>query len=553
MKKIRNITWLFSALALGMVSCDWQINNGAYKETWQVDPHKDTIVINNANEPSSLDPQQSNGAVESSILRVLFEGLTKVDEYGNAQPALAESWQDKDKKLWLFHLRKDARWSNGEPVTAHDVVYSWRRLANPATGSPVTSALTDVAVRNAKAILSGKAPLDSLGIYALDDHTLQVILEKPVPFFLQTLDSVALAPLPVKVIEREGKHWTQAGHMISNGPYYLKEWHINNSILLVRNHLYWNNSHTKNNRLRFLPISSATSDVINYMSGREDVSAGALPPEMYAKIKANYPHELNVAPMACVEFLDVNLRHPPFNDQRVRLALTMSLPREILVSKVLGQGQKISYTVTPDFIKGMHFLVPYWAKWSEQKRIERAKQLLKEAGYNKNHPLEFELLYNTTEKNRQQILTVANEWTKRLSVVKVRLRNIEWKTYLAALYTGDYEMVRRGTCANYNDPSSFLLAYLSDSPDNTDGYKSARYNAAVYGIFAKNLSSKDLMNRYQQAEAILMEDVPSLIMYTHVQSRLIKGYVKGFKPTITGNIDWDQLWLNKDKKSGSLL
>ncbi|MFH4355394.1 MAG: ABC transporter substrate-binding protein [Neisseriaceae bacterium] len=536
---------IIGSLALFLLqSCDWEVGDSAYREVSYAPAGKQAIVINIGLEPESLDPQMTNGVSEISVLKTLFEGLVQTDTNGTVIPGVAQSWEQKDYEVWTFHLRKDARWSDGAPVTAHDFVYSWRRLISPKTASPVTSALTDVAVTNAKEIVAGKKAVEELGIKALDDYTLEVTLEKPVPFFLATLDSPALYALPHDAIERYGNHWTQPEYMNNNGPYRLRAWHVNNGIEVVRNPFYWDNKNTRNEKLVFLPIVSKMGDVINYMSGNEDISYMTLPSEIFLKLKKHYPNELHVGPFACVDFYDMNLKKPPFNDRRVRLALSMTMPRRIIVDSVLAQGQEVDYTATPYFINHFQRLQPEWAKWTSQKKDREAKRLLKEAGYSKSNPLKFELLYNTSEQHRSVAITAITQWAKRLGVVRVTLNNMEWKTYLDAMRLGNFTMIRRGNCTSYNEPSVFLLANLSDSPDNYDGYHNPKYDAVIHSVFDKDIDEATLTSRYVEAEKILLEDAPIIPIYSYVQTRLVKKYVKGFRMGLFDNLKLNHLWLD---------
>ncbi|QRN40696.1 MAG: oligopeptide ABC transporter substrate-binding protein OppA [Neisseriaceae bacterium] len=540
-----HLKYLTFICLLFLSACDWQVGGSAYRETPYAKANKKDIVIN-ISEPESLDPQLTNGTNDILILKNLFERLVDTDENGNPIPALAESWEHRDYRVWTFYLRKDAHWSDGTPITAHDFVYAWRRLVDPQTSSPVVSALTDVWVLNAKEIVAGKKKVQELGVKALDDYTFEVTLEKSVPFFVIGIDHPALAALPKKSIQTYAKKWTRPQNMISSGAYRLKTWNISSNIEIVRNPYYWDDVHTKNEKIVLVPMNSQISDTVSYVSGNADISGGVVP-ELFARIKSHYPNELKVYPLACTYFYDVNLTRAPFNDKRVRLALSMTLPREIIVSKVLGQGQEVGYTLTPYFINHFTKLEPEWAKWSLEKRVAKAKQLLKEAGYSEQNPLKFEILYNTSETHKHIAVTASTEWAKQLGFVQVTLNNMEWKTYLDAMRLGNFSMLRRGGCAGCNDPSTFLLGNLSDSPDNHSGYNNPHYDKVIQDVFRADISDEQLKQQYIQAEKILLEDVALLVIHSHVGSRLVKTYVKGFKANQLETIKFNQLWLDYGK------
>lgn len=362
------------------------------------------IVINNGSEVASLDPHKIEGVPESNIILNLLDGLVNTDNRGNVVPGVAQAWQDQQGKIWLFTLRDNAKWSNGQPVTAQDFVYSWRRLADPKTASPYASYLQATHIANIDAILDGTLPADQLGIKALDDRHLQVTLSEPVPYLVSMLTNSALKPVYAPVIEKWGDAWTRPGHYVGNGAYQLSDWTVNEKIVLQRNPHYWDNAHTVIEQGTFLPIASENSDINRYRSGGLDMTNSAVPPEMFNRLRSELGEQVKVNPLLCTFYYEINNKKTPFNDVRVRSAIKLTLDRDIIANKVMGQGQIPAYSLTPPFTANVKLTPPAWFSWTQQQRNEEAKKLLAQAGYNEKNPLRFTLLYNTSDQNKNRPL-----------------------------------------------------------------------------------------------------------------------------------------------------
>ncbi|RRZ95717.1 ABC transporter substrate-binding protein [Erwinia sp. 198] len=492
-----------------------------------------SITINNGGEVSTLDPQKIEGVPESNVVINLLEGLVATDNNGHIVPGMAESWHSEAGKVWNFTLRK-ATWSNGEPVTAQDFVYSWQRLADPQTASPYASYLQYAHIENIDQILAGKKPPTSLGVRAIDDTHLQIVLSKPVPYFIALAVNAALKPVNRKAVEQWGEKWTQPAHYVGNGAYTLSDWVINEKIVLKRNPRYWNNSQTTIETATFLPITSEATDVNRYRSGEIDMTNSVLPPELFPMLKKTLGTQVRVSPLLCTFYYELNNKRPPFNDPRVRTAVKLTLDRDIIANKIMGQGQIPAGGFTPPFIDGADLPPPAWMKLTQQQRNEQAKALLSEAGYSAEKPLRFRLLYNTSDLNKKQAIAAASMWQKNLGA-QVTLDNQEWKTMLDTRRQGDFEVARATWCADYNEPSTFLNAMQSHSSNNTAFYKSDKFDE----LLAKTLSAGDTAQRaslYQQAERQLDRDSAIVPVYYRVSARLIKPWVGGF----TGKDPQDQ-------------
>lgn len=488
---------------------------------------KQEIVINNSAEPESLDPHKVSGVPESNILRQMLVGLTTTDTEGNTVPGMATEWSSEDNKVWVFKLR-DAKWSNGDPVTAHDFVYSFRRVVDPATASPYATYLAGLKVVNAQDIVDGKVKPDTLGVKAIDDKTLEVTLAEPVPYFPHALFHTSVKPVNQKVVEALGDQWTRVGNFVGNGPYTLKEWQVNERIVLERNPNYYDDANTTINKVTLLVIGSDTTDVQRYKAGEVDITYDALPPTQFKQLQSELGDEVKVSPKLCTYYYEFNHTKAPFDDVRVRRALSLVLDRDTIVDKILGQGQKVAYQFTPEATNGIKNHTPEWKSWDKAKRIEEAKKLLNEAGYSESNPLKFELLYNTNEQHKTLAVAAASFWKDALGFVDVTLANQEWKTYLDTRRTQKHQMSRGGWCADYNEASTFLNTFLSTDSSNYGKYNSPAFDAIMAQTLGADVTPEQRAELYRQAEEVLDKEAATIFVYQYVAPRLVKPYVSGF-------------------------
>lgn len=495
------------------------------------------LVRNNGAEVASLDPHKIEGVPESNVSRDLLEGLVIGDPNGKTIPGVAESWENKDFRVWTFHLRPNARWSNGDPVTAHDFVYSWRRLADPKTASPYASYLQYGHVANIDDIIAGKKSPDALGVKALDDHTFEVTLTEAVPYFYKLPIYPAMSPVHQATVEKFGDKWTLPENWVGNGAYTLKNWVVNERLVLTRNSQYWNNANTTINQVTYLPISSEVTDVNRYRSGEIDMTYNYLPIELFQKLKKELPNEVKISPYLCTYYYEINNQKAPFTDVRVRQALRLGLDQNILTNKVKNQGDTPAYGFVPPYIDGFKAQVPEWFTWSQEKRNEQAKKLLQEAGYTADKPLTLTLLYNTSDLHKKMAIAAASLWKQNIGV-NVKLENQEWKTFLSTRHQGNYDLARAGWCADYNEPSTFFNSMLSDSSSNTSHYKSKAFDDLIHQTLQVS-SDDERAALYQQAETLMDKDAVTVPVYYYANIRLVKPYVGG----LTGKDPQDNIYV----------
>ena len=503
---------------------------------------KQELVRNNGSEPASLDPHKVESDVEFNIISDLFDGLVSVSPAGEIQPRLAEKWENKDNTVWTFHLRPGIIWSDGTPITAEDIVWSWQRLVDPKTASPYASYPGSMRILNGTDIAEGKKAPESLGVKAINDSTLEVTLTQPNAAFLAMLAHPSLVPIDKVLVGRFGDKWTKPEHFVSSGAYKLSQWVVNERIVAVRNPKYWDNEHTVINKVTYLPISSEAADVNRYKAGEIDI-VYTVPINQFAQLKKTLGSELDVSPQLATYYYQFNTTRPPFNDARVRKALNLALDKDIIADKVLGQGQRPAWLISQPDIGGVKLQNPDYASWPMDKRIAEAKKLLVEAGFNDSHPLSFNLLYNTSESHQRIAIAASSMWKKNLGV-EAKLQNQEWKTMLDTMHTHNFDAVRYAWIADYDDAATFLNTFRTGDSQNTTQYSNPDYDRALVNA-AKSKTAEERGKFYQQAEDLLGRDVPAIPVYHYVRTHLVKPWVGGFTPDKLGYYYTKDMYIKK--------
>ncbi|WP_228860297.1 ABC transporter substrate-binding protein [Xenorhabdus sp. PB61.4] len=497
---------------------------------------KQEIVRNSLSEPASLDVHKVSSDVEFDIIHDFFEGLVYTDRQGNIEPRLAERWETSDNKTWVFHLRKGIKWSDGTPITAHDFVFSWRRLVEPDIVSPYGSYLENISIINANDVLTGKRKGEELGVKALDDMTLEVRLDKPMGDFLQALTHTIMVPVNKNAIEKHGEKWTRPGNFVGNGPFKLSEWKVNEKIVGVRNSHYWDDKNTVIDKVHYPVIASEKSALSRYLAGEVDFTK-TIPLESFESLKETIGDQVYTSPKVGTYFYEFNNKKLPFDNIKVRQALNLAVDRDVIAYKVLRQGQKPAYTLVPPNTGGFKFSGPDYASWTQEQRIEKAKVLLNEAGFNKDNPLKFNLLYNTHESHQKIAIAVSSMWKKNLGV-EVTLQNQEWKVMLDNMHQGKFEVIRRAWIADYNSPMSFLNMFMSGQVKNTALYENSDYDTAI-----KKASETNDVLYQQKGLDIITKDSPVIPIYYYVNSKMVKPYVGGFYVTPMGYVSTKDLYI----------
>ena len=483
----------------------------------------------NGAEPQSLDPHRTEGVPGSNIGRDLFEGLMSEAPDGTVIGGAAESWEiSEDGKIYTFSLRSDGRWSNGDPVTAEDFVYSLRRSLNPATLSRYTFILNPIV--NAEAVATGELPPTEVGVKALDTYTLEIQLQNPTPYFLGLLTHSASYPVHPPSVEAHGGQYARPGNLVSNGAYQLDEWVVQSHIKLVRNPHFWANHDTVIDEVWYYPTEDQTAELSRYRAGELDLT-NTIPKRQLRWIRENLADELVIAPYLGAYYYGFNMTQPPFaGSPELRRALTLAVDRDIITGQVTAAGEVPSYGWVPPVQNYTGQQMPE-AAWTQEQRIEEARRLYALAGYSAENPLRTQILYNTQEDHRRIAVAIASMWREALGV-EVEILNQEWKVFLDTRRQKiETEVYRGGWIGDYNDAFTFAELFESDSALNDSGYVNPEYDR----LLAEASAEGDLQRRaelLQEAERIFLEDLPILPLYFYVTARMAKPWVGGFTTNI---------------------
>ena len=489
-------------------------------------------------ERSSIDPQVSEDVSGAAFVRDLFEGLYNQDADGNLVPAGALSHSVNEAgDVYTFNLRPESKWSNGDPVTAHDFVYAWQRLVDPELASPYSWFMHVMNVKNGDAIVSGDMAPEELGVRAVDDLTLEVTLEAPTHYFALTTVHGSTFPVHRATVEAHGAEWTKPENIVVNGAYILTEHVPSERTTRERNTMYWNNENTILDKVVTLVINDENVALTRYFAGELDQTG--VPAGQYPKMKAEYPDQAHSNPRLCNYYYTFNMTdttNPAFKDVRVRQALSLAVDRSIITDAVLQGGQFQAYTFTPALTAG--FVTPDVpiASMTQAERDAKAMELMAEAGYGSDNPLSFSMLYNTSEGHKKIAVAMSQMWKQKLGA-EVELGNQEWKTFLETRGNQDFELARGAWCGDYNEASTFL-----DLLGSSSGYNDGKYsNARVDELLAMSKTSDNTQPLYTEIEQIVSEEVPVIPVYHYTGVMMLNPALKGWP---FNNVE--QNWYSKD-------
>lgn len=625
--------WIAGIAILGSIG--WALNRG------QLPPADFTFI--NGTEVKSLDPAIVTGQPENRMINALFEGLTSWNaETLKPEPGVAERWDiSEDLLTYTFHLRKDAKWSDGSPVTAHDFIYSMRRFLDPRTaaeysyqawyvknakrysgggraarpgdnvevelnidpdasnairgklvhgnlvriedrsGKELTGEVLDKAAadeslkiedwvfvisteageerfryaddadaaanepakgeRHARQIL---LDLKEVGMRTIDDHTLEFTLENPTPYFLTLVGFYPLFPVQQKCVETFGSpDWTDVENIVCNGPFKPEFRHLRDRTRVVKNEHYWDRDNVKLNSVDFLAVESSTTALNLYLTGEVDwiydVPASALRTLM---VERPVRDDLNPQPMLNTYFYLLNVTRKPFDDVRVRKALSMAMDRNELTQVLLGAGELPTYSLVPPGLPG------YDPPQGPHEDVKEAQRLLAEAGYPNGRGFpEIEILHNTHEGHHAIAQLIRDQWRKNLGV-SVKTRNEEWATFNASQRQLKFDVSRRGWIGDYADPNTFLDMFVTGGENNCTGWGNAEYDRLIAAAATETDSAKRL-DLLHQAEAILMDEQPIIPFYNYVSKNMVKPTIRGFYNNIQDTHPLSAIWIDAEEKT----
>ncbi len=537
-----------SLLTIGTLAASL-LFTGCSKGKSQVDiaTENQILLYGNKAEPQGLDPHVVEGVGEHQIIASLLEGLVTEDPKTlRPIPGQAEKWEmSPDGKTYTFHIRKNALWSNGDPVTAQDFVDSYIRLLTPSLGSRYSYMLH--CIEGAADYNTGKLKdASKVGVRAIDAKTLEIRLNCPTAYLLDMMaQHYTWWPVHMPTIRKSGdpftpgNNWTRPETFVGNGPFVLKEWRPNNVLRVRKSTNYWDAATVRLNGVDFLPIESVDSEERAFRAGQlhrtEEVPAAKI--DVYKK---ENPNLLRIDPYLATYFFRFNTTLPQFKDKRVRQALTMAVDRKAIVETVTRGGQQPAYAFTPPDTKG------YTSRAQVRFDVEGAKKLLADAGYADGKGLTVEIHYNTSENHRAIAEAVQQMWKKNLGV-DATLRNEEWKVYMATQNATNYIVSRAGWTGDYPDPSTFHETFLSNSGNNRTGWDNPEYDRLVKEA-ACMVDEKARYENFQKAEAILLDELPLLPIYYYTRVFLLHPSVKNWHPTFLDHHPYKHVYLEAPAK-----
>ena len=485
------------------------------------DAHAPAGVLRRGNgpEPDSLDPQLARTDNSANILRDVYEGLASLNERAEPVPGAAESWEvSGDGLTYTFTLRPQARWSDGTPLVAADFVASWRRLVDPATGSPYADVLQPLV--NAPEILAGKAAPARLGVSAPDERTLVVHLGAPTPYFPGLVAHWSTFPT------YHGLAPARAGATVSNGAYLLGEWTVGSHVTLKRNPRYWNAAATHIETVEYVHVPDANDEYARFRAHGLDVSY-VLPQQPIARLDAAEGAAIHLSPQLGVYYYGFNLAKSPFKGSPgLRQALAMTVDRERLVSSVTGLGEVPAYSWVPPGVAGYESQRFAWSARAYAERLAEARRLYAAAGYGAARPLKIELRYPSGPTHERIAIAVASMWKEALGV-ETRLAGEEFKSMLQAVTRGETQVFRSSWTGDFNDAWTFAEVLQGHSGNNLTGYRSAPYDALLAGAAAAT-DTAARRESLEAAERTLLADAPVVPLYYFVNKHLVAPRVHGW-------------------------
>ena len=485
------------------------------------------LHVANAAEPETLDPHIFTGVPENNISMALFEGLVSAHpETLEPIPGTAESWEiSEDGLTYTFKIRKNAKWSDGTPITAEDYVWSWQRASSPMMGNEYAYML--FVIKNAQAFGMGETDdFSQVGAKALDSHTLQVELENPAPYFLNLLNHHSFYAVPKHVVLAHGTmtdrytQWARPGNMVGNGPFKLSDWKIYHQIRVEKNEHYWDTDVVQLNEIVFYPVENYSTEERMFRAGQVHKTY-EIPLDKVPYYRENEPDKFFNNPYFGTYYYQFNVTEPPFDDVRVRRALSLAIDRDTIAKDVMHGVVDPAYSLVPPGVGGYYppKLIDY--------DPEEAKRLLAEAGYPNGEGFPaVDLLYNTNESHRKIAVAIQQMWNKKLNL-SIGLVNQEWKVYLDSRNQLSYDIARAGWIGDYVDPMNFLDLGLSSNGNNRSGYVVAEYDEMILSTIPKSKTPEERLANFYAAETKIMTDLPFVPIYTYKTKYLKHPSVKG--------------------------
>jgi oligopeptide transport system substrate-binding protein len=484
---------------------------------------KTSLNRGTGSDPDTLDPHVSSGNSAAILLYDFFLPLMTLDAKGEITTGAAESHtMSADGLTYTFKLRPNLKWSDGTALTAEDFVYAARRVQNPETGSRYAQWFW--AIKNAQKINKKEAKPEDIGVKALDGRTVQYTLEAPSPIFLEVMSTFTSAPVPRHVTEKFGREWTAPGNFVSNGAFVMTERIPQTRITGVKNTNFHDATNVRLDEVNYYPTENLGT-VLNRFRAKELDVALNFPPDQIDWLKENMPKELRISPNLGVYYFLINNSKPPFNDARVRRALSMAVDREGMVAKLFNTGVTPAYSLVSPVVSNYTVYKPAYAAQPMKDRMAEAKKLLTEAGFGPGKPLKLTLQFDTLEENRKMAVAMSAMW-KPLGV-EVELSNSEFRDLTRRARTKDYDIMRWAYFSPFGDASSYLNLKRSTDASNFSGFADPEFDK----LMAEANTIADMKRRAElmgQAEKILLDTQAVMPIYHYAGRRLVHTYVKNW-------------------------
>ncbi len=491
----------------------------------------------NGAEPQGLDPHVVTGVPENHIVRALFEGLAvKNPETLEPEPGVAERWDiSEDGTVYTFYLNPNARWSNGATMTASDYVWSWNRALHPDTGSLYAYMLYPIV--NSEAYSKREiTDFGEVGVKALDDHTLQVRLNAPTPYFLQLMDHYSTFAVHPETLLKHGKMtdrftpWTRVGNIVSNGPFTLEEWSLNRRIIIKKSEHYWDRDNVALNGVYFYPTENVISEERMFRAEQLHYTA-VVPLDKIPDYRERPDSPYVQAAYLGTYYYLVNTERPPVDNVLVRRALSYALDRDTLTRTVLQDTAIPAYSITPPDTLGYN--PPQLFDYDPAK----ARELLAEAGYPNGEGWPgLEIIYNTQEAHRKIAVAVQQMWKRELNI-DITISNQEWKVYLNSVSQREFQVARRGWIGDYVDANNFLDLFITDGGNNNTGYASDEFDDIILNLAPKAKTRDERYGLFYKAETMMMNEMPIIPIYTYTSKHLIHPSVEGIYPNLMDSLN----------------
>jgi oligopeptide transport system substrate-binding protein len=520
----------------------------AYSLTLQEANKNKILLLTVGSEPRTLDPQEAQGVTEHHIIMAMIEGLVapSIDDQSKVVPGMADRWEhNEDYSVWTFHIGEDRKWSNGDPVTAQDFVFSYKRMLTSSFGAQYSENL--FILKGAEDYYRGKiTDFDQVGVKALDPHTLRIELVGPTPYLLSLVQHDSWLPVNPKAIlsfgniDTRDSKWTRAENYIANGPFKMKSWRPNDVIEVVRNPLYWDAANVKLNGINFFSIENLNTAERAFQAGQLH-KTDQVPLDKVPYYRRTRPELIRIDPYEGVYFYRINIARKPLDNPKVRLALNLAVDRDAIVKNILREDQKPATGYTPP---GMGDYKPLDKM---QYDPERARQLLAEAGYpnGKGFP-KFTIHFNTLESHRAIAEAIQQMWKEELNI-DVGLENQEWKVYLDTQNNKNYDISRSAWIGDFMDPVTFLSMWTTGNGNNNTNWGNPKFDAFIEQA-ARTGDPKARLEILHQAEDLFLSEAPIVLVYWYTNAYLLQPSVQNWNPLVLGNHNYKYIDLKSEQE-----